>query len=131
MQGVATFAPDGEGLIYREEGELRLGKAAPIRAERSYRWRTGADHRLEVLFEDGRPFHGFSPAKALSAQHFCDPDTYEVTYDFSGWPAWRAVWRVRGPRKDYEMTTDYAPLALGPGMGDTDIKSGVEDGRGA
>lgn len=130
MEGEATFAPDGAGLIYRETGLLRLAKMEPIRAERSYLWRQGQPGMVEVLFTDGQPFHMFR-IDMPRAEHFCDPDTYRVAYDFNRWPVWRAVWRVTGPKKNYEMTTDFAPLALKPGMGDTDMKRELTDGRGA
>ena len=41
------------------------------------------------------------------ADHWCDPDTYKVRYDFREWPLWRAEWRVTGPRKDYVMRSVY------------------------
>lgn len=105
--GTARFTPDGEGLIYREDGLLALpGTAAPIRAERRYLWREdGAG--IVVLFDDGRPFHRFAPARPEAA-HWCEPDDYRVRYDFSGWPVWRAEWRVTGPRKDYHMIGEYS-----------------------
>jgi len=39
--------------------------------------------------------------------HWCDPDQYDGQYDFSRWPEWRCIWQVRGPRKDYRMTSLY------------------------
>lgn len=35
------------------------------------------------------------------------PDMYRVHYDFSGWPAFHALWQVAGPRKSYEMSNHY------------------------
>ncbi|MFN0115949.1 MAG: DUF6314 family protein [Paracoccaceae bacterium] len=110
--GQATFTPDGEALIYEEEGTLRLGDAAPVHATRRYLWRQdGPD--IAVLFPDGRPFHSFAPG-APGADHWCDPDSYRVAYDFARWPDWTARWRVTGPRKDYAMTSRYCRA---PGIG--------------
>lgn len=107
LTGTATFTPDGEGLTVHETGELRYAGQPPIRAERRYLWRERAG-RVEVLFDDGRPFHAFPLDTATpEARHACDPDAYAVRYDFGAFPDWTARWRVTGPRKDYTMTTRY------------------------
>ena len=63
---------------------------------------------IAVFFADGRAFHRFVPAAdTVEADHWCDPDTYKVRYDFSRWPVWQAEWRVTGPRKDYVMQSVY------------------------
>jgi hypothetical protein len=110
LQGVTVFRREGDGLVQEEEGWLTLpGGAAPLRATRRYLWAAGASE-LEVRFGDGRPFHTVPLGVARpEAAHDCAPDLYRVAYDFSDWPRWRAVWRVTGPRKDYVMTSDYAP----------------------
>jgi hypothetical protein len=108
--GSATFTPDGAGLAYREAGLLRLPDLPAMRAERSYAWRAAADGIIEVRFPDGRFFHSFATGEPEpSAVHDCPPDRYEVRYDFTAWPCWRAEWRVRGPRKDYEMVSWFRP----------------------
>ena len=95
------------GAIYTETGELTLANAAPMRATRQYLWQqTGG--LITVDFADGRPFHTFDPmAAAPSAEHDCPPDTYCVEYDFADWPRWQSRWRVRGPRKDYLMVSNF------------------------
>lgn len=102
MTGTADFTPDGAGLAYSEKGLLHLTGHAPIRAERRYLWRPG----LEVLFDDGRPFHTI-PAGGGGAEHWCDPDHYRVRYSFDAWPRWQSVWEVTGPRKSYRMDSRY------------------------
>ena len=105
--GSATFTPDAEGLTYDETGSLTLGDAPPLTATRRYLWRQDGP-RITVLFADGRAFHSFDPASTTAeAGHWCDPDTYHVTYDFAGWPDWTATWDVAGPRKDYRMVSRY------------------------
>lgn len=103
--GEAVFTRDGEGLAYHEEGVLEVAGVAPMRATRVYLWREG-EGGIEVLFDDGRPFHGIYGIGA-TAHHWCDPDDYNVAYDFDAWPLWRAVWEVTGPRKDYRMVSRY------------------------
>ncbi|MFZ1660619.1 MAG: DUF6314 family protein [Paracoccaceae bacterium] len=106
FEGQADFQVSDGGLLYHEEGWLTLATAAPMFASRDYRWRAGGG-RIAVDYADGRPFHDFDPDEG-AAFHACDPDSYRVTYDFSGWPqAWQSEWVVTGPRKDYVMTTHF------------------------
>ncbi|AHM05551.1 hypothetical protein roselon_03293 [Roseibacterium elongatum DSM 19469] len=115
VDGRAVWRPDGVGLRQEETGLLRYGAGAPMRAERSYLWRAEAG-ALVVYFDDGRPFHRVAK-DALSDRHWCDPDIYDVTYDFAQWPRWQTVWHVRGPRKDMVITSRFSPEmgAIPPG----------------
>jgi len=106
FEGTARFVPEGDGLRYEEAGTLIMGGAVPMRAERAYLWDARAGE-IVVRFADGRPFHHFATTPAPEAEHLCGEDLYEVRYDFGHWPDWRAVWRVSGPRKAYEMTSQY------------------------
>ncbi len=109
LTGEARFTADAEGLAYHESGWLEMG-GGRMQATRDYLWREGAE-RVDVLFGDGRYFHSFDLGQsAPEAAHWCDPDQYDVTYDFSDWPCWRSVWIVKGPRKDYRMETQFSPL---------------------
>lgn len=110
FSGTARFVPDGEGLILDEAGRLDLTGQGAFQAERRYLWRPDGAC-IAVFFADGRDFHRFDPGQgAAVADHWCDPDTYQVRYDFSDWPRWQAEWRVTGPRKDYTMRSHYTPL---------------------
>ncbi len=111
FEGIASFTPDDDGLIYEEVGELRLPQGpngrSSFQATRRYLWRAEEDGLL-VLFDDGRDFHRIGlVGDAATGFHHCPPDDYEVSYNFARWPDWRAIWRVSGPRKDYMMITDY------------------------
>lgn len=115
FEGRAEWQAAGADALYVEEGELVLPHGS-FRAERRYRW----DADLNVFFEDGRYFHTV-PVAGGATGHWCDPDRYDVTYDFSRWPDWSSRWQVRGPRKDYAMFSRYgrdrAPLHGGDGGG--------------
>lgn len=110
LDGEARFEDQGGGLLlYHEEGRLKFGGLEDIHASRDYRWQIRPDGRIDVNFDDGRVFHDFAFSFGRAeASHFCDPDLYEVTYDFTRWPEWRSEWRVEGPRKDYRMVTLYS-----------------------
>ena len=106
FQGQAVWARDGDGMAYRETGTLSMPGAAPMLAERRYRW--CAD--LSVYFEDGRFFHTVPPAGGQT-RHWCDPDSYVADYDFGPWPAFVVTWTVQGPRKSYVMTSRFTRQA--------------------
>ncbi|WP_425099072.1 DUF6314 family protein [Tropicibacter sp. S64] len=106
--GEAVFTLDAAGLRYDESGTMAFATTPRMKNTRSYLWRL-APRGIAVFFEDGRPFHTVDPGQGQPrAEHWCDPDQYDVTYDFSAWPAWSSTWRVRGPRKDYAMFTWYS-----------------------
>lgn len=108
--GRAVFRTDGEGLEQGEEGLLEVaGRLYP--AERRYLWRFEADGRIRVLFDDGRAFHSFRPGQPV-ADHLCGDDRYAVAYAF-GDDGWTSRWEVRGPRKDYVMTSSYRRVRPG------------------
>lgn len=109
LQGSAELIVRGEGhLDYHEVGELRLGENAPVEASRGYRWAFEGG-KVAVSFTDGREFHAFTPAGHVKgSDHPCGSDLYRVEYDFTGWPEWRAIWTVKGPRKDYTSVTVYS-----------------------
>lgn len=104
MRGQAKFTGH-DPTSYVETGVLTLLSGAQFPFERAYLWQfdaAGAD----IAFADQRPFHRLDYA-APKASHWCDPDIYNVTYDFARWPEWTAIWEVSGPRKSYVSTTCY------------------------
>ncbi len=107
FSGKAEITNKGAQWLYVEQGTLTLG-AHTGRAERTYIW-VPEENGFDVLFDDGRPFHPLR-FEGGEATHWCDPDQYDVTYEFSLWPRWQAVWRVKGPRKDYEMRNAYSRI---------------------
>jgi len=108
LTGTCRWSRDAGGLRQEEQGVLTMGAAPPMQASRVYLWRdTGAG--LSVAFEDGRPFHSLAPGR-LEDRHWCDPDTYDVRYDFTRWPDWTQRWRVTGPRKDAVILSRFQPL---------------------
>lgn len=98
FEGTACWVPSAQGLDCVETGTLRVEGTRPMQAERRFAWAPD----LSVYFDDGRFFHKIPP-RGGRTQHFCDPDTYVGTYDFSTWPDFCVTWDVQGPRKDYQM----------------------------
>lgn len=105
--GKAAFTASGQGLLYRETGTLTLKAGAQMQATRSYLWDADAAG-ITVRFDDAKPFHRFDLTEtAQGTSHLCGADWYNVTYDFTAWPAWSTKWAVQGPRKDYTSITHY------------------------
>ncbi len=107
LDGQAVFAPQGEGLVYREHGLLRLG-AFEGPAERVYRYGFSRPQRAEVAFEDGSLFHSLELSEAgWRVEHRCRNDLYRGLFRLAAPGAWEAVWLVTGPRKDHRLVTRY------------------------
>ena len=122
LVGTCTFEPAEGGLRQVERGILRLG-GRQMEAWQVYLWRPGP----EVRFADGRLFHEVGPGRRPAAAHPCGADRYAVSYAFAGLPEgrWSARWRVRGPRKNYEMRSAYARAdACGGGRAGASMDSG-------
>jgi len=113
FEGEAILTPTDKGLYYHEEGMLQFGGLTAMTATRDYIWTFPRSNLVRVLFEDGKHFHDFDATEPRpQATHYCDPDEYDVTYDFRKWPDWRAEWRVEGPKKDYRMVSMYSPAPV-------------------
>lgn len=110
--GVVIFSPDDDGgLRFHEEGTVVWpsvdwpagdGETFTGPATRDYLLRPAdTPEAMDMLFPDGRPFHrmSFSP-EASQDRHWCDPDTYRVTYVRHGDDEFSYAWDVTGPRKD-------------------------------
>ena len=112
LEGVSVFSRSGPRLIQEESGVLKFGDQN-LEARQRYIWEAAGPH-LNVYFSDMRPFHAVPLGEPCPRTvHLCDPDRYEVVYDFQAWPRWTSTWKVEGPRKDYEMTSRYAPFESG------------------
>lgn len=110
VQGQARFSPTGDVVAYDETSEMTFAASPPFKGTRRYLWKADSEG-VAVMFADGRDFHRLDlSAGTTSAAHWCDPDQYDVIYDFSDWPRWSSRWKVRGPRKDYVMETRYRRL---------------------
>ncbi|WP_419739912.1 DUF6314 family protein [Ruegeria sp.] len=110
-EGEALLQRSEDGLIYTEEVTLSIPGQPPMKGTRKYLWRDGG-HRVLIHFDDGRFFHALTLGEQNASDHHdCAPDSYDAVYDFHDWPRWSVQWTVNGPRKSYEMTTDYAAVA--------------------
>jgi hypothetical protein len=107
-------APAGSAgaLSYHEQGELSFGSHRGP-ASRSLLYVPRSDGAVDVRFSGGRPFFRLDlRSGTCSAEHPCGSDSYLVTMRVLGPGAYIERWRVRGPGKDYVMTTTM--VRLGP-----------------
>ena len=118
MQGRAAFRRLENGLLaYREEGRLRLSGGETFDAFRDYLY-DRAPGGFAVFFAETprRLFHEIrlraeaDGALIGAAEHLCGQDHYATRYAFQPDGSFVVHHDVRGPRKDYAMTTVYAPI---------------------
>ncbi len=115
FSGCAEFSLQEDGFLYEERGTLAIPGQPEVAATRRYFWQSVGDD-VQVSFEDGREFHRFSLSQTHPvAEHDCPPDFYHVAYDFSLWPCWTALWQVTGPRKNYEIRSQFSRTHLNTG----------------
>ncbi len=106
--GDCTFTRTGPRLVQEETGWLETSEGS-FQGSRRYIW-SEREGRLEVHFDDMRPFHMIPIGQSRpETVHLCPPDRYQVAYDFTQWPIWRTTWVVEGPRKDYCMESVFTP----------------------
>jgi hypothetical protein len=105
--GTAVLRRADHGLVYDEEVTLRIPGQAEMKGTRRYMWHADRDG-IAIHFDDGRYFHRLKLGlQQVADHHDCAPDSYDATYDFEDWPRWNVRWVVSGPRKSYEMDTQY------------------------
>jgi len=100
--GTLTLAADGDDVAWCEEGALTW-QDQHLPVTRRLVVRRTADGWV-MCFEDGRPFHPWSPGAPVV--HECAPDTYRGLVDVSAdRRTVRVVWDVSGPGKDRRLFT--------------------------
>lgn len=114
FRGRAVFrAQAPHELRYEENGILAKPDHADIQASRRYIYRYESD-RIVIYFDERpeRVFEALELKRApngtweAEAEHACPPDHYASRYAFAR-DAIMITHVVRGPRKDYEMTSNY------------------------
>jgi hypothetical protein len=120
MRGEASFEPtSGDWVHYGEEGELRLENGQRFVATRRYRYR-GLPDGFAVFFcaAPGRLFHQVSLMRGSDgglrgeARHLCAHDLYLTDYLFTPDGQFRVRHKVRGPRKDFTISTGYRRVQM-------------------
>ncbi len=100
--GTLTLAAEGDDVAWCEEGVLRWGdQQLPVTRRLVVRHEAAG---WVVCFDDGRPFHPWSPGSPVV--HDCPPDTYRgLVVIAADLRTMRVVWDVSGPGKDRRLFT--------------------------
>lgn len=107
LEGEAMFQAEGDGLVYRENGVLRLRHGA-FKASRVYRYNFPALHCAEIFFDDGSRFHALDLSSGIcEVEHQCGADSYRGQFLVVGFNEWHVDWQVLGPRKDQILESRY------------------------
>jgi len=102
FDGVAVFSPVAGGLFYTESGEVQLHGR-----ETRLLWREEAQG-ASLCFADGSDFHPLDlHGRVANAWHEGAGASHEMAYNFTHWPEWRLIWRLRNAGADTTMITDY------------------------
>ena len=106
--GEADIKKEGLYFHYQEQGKLKLGGNATLKAKQSYFWRPVGNTIFDIFFNNGDYFHkldlGIAEKPDLCfAEHLCMSDLYRVHYSLAQFPDWRTIWCVTGPKKKYEI----------------------------
>jgi hypothetical protein len=116
MNGIASFRRLESGFMaYREEGRLLLPNGEAFDAFRDYLY-DRVSQGFAVFFPETPPrlFHEIrlheeaTGALVGAAEHLCGRDHYATRYAFEPDGRFTVHHDVRGPRKDYAITTVYA-----------------------
>lgn len=118
LTGYATFTPSSDGLIHEEMGELRFGGYRGS-ATRRYQLMIGHASACEVRHADGSLFHHLDLASGRAEiLHRCGCDIYQGHYRVLHGDRFAVTWQVKGPRKQYRLSTVH--VRFGGGGADSD-----------
>ena len=109
LVGTLSLRVVDEDRLRWEERAVWPRPEGPVDVRRGL-WLRRLEGTWQVLFEDGRLFHPWSPGERVV--HDCAPDTYVGTVTGTT-ERWAVEWEVSGPRKDYTMVTDLTRTVSG------------------
>lgn len=106
VTGTAVLEQREDGRVrWHEEGTLERPGSAPAAVHRTLLVVPDTDDAWQVTFDDGRPFHPWSPGVAVD--HPCADDLYRGVVTVHDHGSWTVTWQVRGPAKDHTIITSY------------------------
>ena len=110
VDGLARFSGMGHILNYTETGTMLHGEYRGI-VTQNYIYDFTGPLAVNILFTDRGLFHKLElHSGQASVSHWCDPDQYEGHYHLQNQEIWVLVWKVKGPRKNNVILTNYTRL---------------------
>ena len=120
IDGEAAFSTHEYGLHYREQLAGNLENGEKLTGYREYLYVFGARDLKIFFFADNKQgdlFLSIPLTKDRSnetlygeAKHLCVEDNYQARFSFATTDSFSIEYDVRGPRKNYQMRTEYSPL---------------------
>jgi Family of unknown function (DUF6314) len=101
VHGTLTLTGDAEGVEWSESGVLHWA-GRQVEVTRRYLLRDGVDGWW-VYFDDGRPFHPWTPGRPV--EHPCRADLYRGLVRLDAPERWRIAWDVVGPAKHQRIVS--------------------------
>ncbi|WP_375502224.1 DUF6314 family protein [uncultured Jatrophihabitans sp.] len=101
MTGTLALSVDTEGVEWSESGVLHW-TGRDVEVTRRYLLRDGSDGWW-VYFDDGRPFHPWTPGRTV--EHPCRADLYRGLVRVDSPHRWRIAWDVIGPAKHQRIVS--------------------------
>ena len=95
VAGTLALDEDDDGVAWSESGVLHWG-GHDVDVTRRYLLRDSPTGWW-VYFDDGRPFHPWTPG--LAVEHPCRADVYRGLVRIDSPDRWRIAWDVVGPAK--------------------------------
>ena len=108
--GTLTLCAGPDGVEWTESGLLRWG-GRRVEVTRRYLLRDGVDGWW-VYFEDGRPFHPWTPGHPV--EHPCRADLYRGLVRIDSRQRWRIAWDVVGPVKHQRIISRLTARGRAP-----------------
>jgi Family of unknown function (DUF6314) len=106
VRGTLTLAGDAAGVEWSESGVLHWA-GREVEVTRRYLLRDGVDGWW-VYFDDGRPFHPWTPGRPV--EHPCRADLYRGLVRLDAPERWRIAWDVVGPAKHQRIVSRLTGL---------------------
>ncbi len=106
FEGRASVTAMTEGLLLEESGRLAFGEHV---SDASQRYRIVMEGAVARVFRaDGSTFHDLDLSSgSAKILHPCGDDLYRGRYRVLDADRYCVMWRVTGPRKDYQMASLY------------------------
>lgn len=108
IEGQACFQSSVSRRHYRETGHYHFnGRQLDFFSQ--YVYEILSSDNCRVLFLDGSLFYELK-CYNQSIHHLCGADKYCGTFKMDAEDRWQLKWSVKGPRKNYSITTRYFRL---------------------
>jgi hypothetical protein len=116
LAGVAYFLEYEDGLLYSEKLRFPSPSGKVLLAHREYFYRFSEGNLAIYFAYEGKPadifmelsLSGLRGKMLARGSHLCLNDFYSGEFEFSGESDFSIIYTVKGPKKDYVISTVYS-----------------------